>query len=398
MKHAAAIAAAPVLLLAASSASADPYRLRADAVGVTGAPQSPVGLIVLQGEDRERPWVDTEALVWAGSGKDQAADVLVVLVKLHDPTKRAELRLGRQMIATGAVRPLHLDGFDARWRAPIGTTFEGFGGVPVVTAFTPASWDWITGGRVAQSIADTTTIGVSYWQQQASAQLARQEAGFDFAAAPASWFDVSTRGAWDLIDPGLAEGTVSLAARMPELRPEIYATHRSPSRLLPATSLFAALGDIPSDVVGTAVKWYAAPRLDVLPTLAVRRAGGEAPSTYDVGFDASLRLTLRLDDRGDGAVAIEGRRQDLAPERWTGVRFVTRIPLERRITASTELELAVPDDPRGRGAVWPWGLLAVRWVPTDLWEVSSGVEAASTPRAAAEINALVRVSRRWGGP
>jgi hypothetical protein len=119
--------------------------------------------------------------------------------------------------------------------------------------------------------------------------------------------------------------------------------------------------------------------------------------TRDAGFDASLRLTLRLDDRGDGAVALEGRRQGTLPSRWTGLRLVARVPVARRVTASTELELVLPDD-TSRGSAWPWILGALRWVPADRWEVAGGVEAASTPTATAEVNALVRLSRSWGAP
>jgi hypothetical protein len=393
-----AVAAAPVVLLAATSASADPYRLRVDAVGITGAPQSPVGLVVLQGEDHERPWVETEALVWTGTGKDQAGDALVLLVKLHDAKKRVELRMGRQMIATGAIRPLHLDGADARWRLQTGTSLEAFGGIPVVPAYGHLQWDWVTGGRVAQALPGDTAVGATYWQQQDGAQLARQEAGLDFATAPARWFDLAGHGSYDLVDPGLVEATASLAARLPGWRPELYVTHRSPSRLLPATSLFSALGDVPSDVVGASARWYAAPRLDVVPTLALRRTNDELfGAGEDFGFDASLRVTLRLDDRGDGAIAIEGRRQDTLPSRWTGIRLATRVPVAWRVVASTELELVRPDDTT-RGSVWPWMLVALRWQPADRWELASGVEAASTPTAIREVNALVRLSRSWGAP
>jgi hypothetical protein len=389
-----AAAAAPVALLAATTAAADPYRLRVDAVGITSAPQTPVGLVVLQGEDHERPWVETEALVWTGAGKDQAGDALVLLVKLHDARKRVEARLGRQMIATGAVRPLHLDGVDATWRLQTGTSLEAFGGVPVVPAYSPVKWDWVTGARVAQSLAGNTTVGATYWQEQDGAQLARREAGLDFATAPARWLDLATHGSYDLIDPGVVEATASVATTLPGLRPEVYVTHRSASRLLPATSLFSALGDTPSDVAGAAARWYAAPRLDVVPTVALRRTSGGAE---DVGVDASLRVTLRLDDRGDGAIAVEGRRQDTLPNRWTGIRLVTRVPVAWRLIASTELELILPDD-TSRGALWPWMLMALRWTPADRWEFAGGLEAASTPTAVREVNALLRLSRSWGAP
>jgi len=58
----------------------------------------------------------------------------------------------------------------------------------------------------------------------------------------------------------------------------------------------------------------------------------------------------------------------------------------------------VPDDPRGRGAAWPWALVSLRYAPTKLWEVAGAVETASTPRNAFELNAMLRLSRTWGAP
>src|SRR5208282_1203562 len=119
---------------------------------------------------------------------------------------------------------------------------------------------------------------------------------------------------------------------------EIYATERSPSRLIPATSLFSALGDTPAQTVGGTLKWRMFPRLDVLPVVAVRDTGGY------VGVDGTFRVTLRLDDRGEGAIAAEGRRQGSGTDLWSGVRITTRIPLSARVRSSMELELVAPDD------------------------------------------------------
>jgi hypothetical protein len=378
--------------LAASPAAADPYRIRTDAIGITNAPQSPVGLLVLQGEDKLHPLVSAEALVWTGTGKDQAADALVVLVKLKDPSKISELRLGRQLIATGAIRPIHMDGADARATLPTGSSVEAFGGVPVAPAAGWNAYDWVAGGRAGQSLARDTAMGVSYLQRRERGQLSTEEVGFDLASAPTTWFDLASRGAYDLVSPGLAEGSVSLAARSETLRPELYAMHRSPSHLLPATSLFSALGDIPSNTLGASLRWRAFPRLDFLPTAAVRWVGA------DPGFDGTLKTTLRLDDLGAGALMLDLRRQDIAPDRWTGVRGAARVPLSRFFVASTELELAVPDDPRGRGSVWPWGLVALRWMPVHGWEAAGAVEAASTPKSTGSVNALLRLSYYTGSP
>ncbi len=375
-------------LLLARAASADPYRLRADAVGYTQATQSPVGLLVLQGEDRATPWASAEALAWAGN-RNGNADVLTALVRLHDPDNYGELRLGRQIITVGALRPLHVDGVDARLRSPTGTSLEGFGGLPVQPQFSYRAWDWATGARLAQSLGRFTSVGASYLQQRADGRVTFEEAGLDFASSPVPWFDLAAHGAYDLFDPGLAEVGLSLAGRFGDVRPELFATQRSPSHLVPATSLFSALGDVPSKTAGTAVKWKMFPRLDVLPTVAARSTDG------DVGVDATLRVTLRLDDRGEGALTAEGRRQGSGPDLWSGLRVALRVPVAPRLRASTELEVVTPDDPRGRGAVWPWGLVALRWLPAPRWEIAAAVEAASTPTATREVNALARLGWTW---
>lgn len=378
-------------------ARADPYRLRVDSVGYSQSPQSPVGLIILQGDGKPSSWVDAEGLVWAGSTSNNYNvsngnyDVLSALVRLHDPRNYVQLRLGRQMLTVGSLRPVHIDGADLRLRSPMGTSIEGFGGVPVEPQFGYKAYDWLAGGRLAQSIGSTTSIGVSYLQQREYGQLSYEDAGMDFAAAPARWFDLAAHGTYDLIDPGLAEAGASIAGRFGDFRPEIYATQRSPSRLIPATSLFSALGDTPSDVFGASLKWRMFPRLDVLPIVAARDVAGT------VGVDGTLRVTLRLDDRGDGAISFEGRRQGAGPDQWTGARLTTRIPLSARVRWSTELELVAPDDPRGRGTVWPWALVALRWIPVRHWEVAAAVEAASTATATREINGLARLSWSWEG-
>lgn len=384
---------APALAAAlgtSSLARADLYRLNADAVGYTGAPQSPVGLIILQGEGRPSSWVDAEAMAWGGNTNGNY-DVLSAMIRLHDPRNFAELRLGRQILTVGALRPVHMDGADIKLRAPTGTSIETYGGVPVEPQFAYKAYDWLAGGRAAQQFGGMTTVGVSYYQQRQDGQLSYENAGIDFATAPVRWLDLAAHGTYGLIDPGLAEAGVSLAGRFGDLRPELYATHRSPSYLMPATSLFSALGDTPSEIVGASLKWRMFPRLDVLPLVAVRETVG------DFGVDGTLRVTLRLDDRGDGVISVEGRRQGSGPDQWTGLRVTTRVPLTPKLRASTELELVAPDSPNGRGSLWPWGLVALRWAPYKHWDVAAAVEAASTPTATREVNGLARLGWSWGG-
>jgi hypothetical protein len=371
-----------------SRSQADPLRLRADAlVDTQSEAQSPTGLVVLQGEDKVRPWLGVEGLVWAGAKPGFTGDVLVLALHAREPHGYGELRVGRFVVATGAIFPVQIDGAEAIGRAPWGSTVEVFGGAPVVPRFGARAYDWLAGGRLAQHVTSKVTMGLSYMQRREDGDVSNEEIGADFAAAPTPWLDVAAKGAYDLTSPGIADGRVSAATRVDAFRFEAFASEQSPGRLLPATSLFSVLGDFPSQMIGGTVRWAAAPRLDVLASGAGQMvAGGE------LGMNAWIRSTLRLDEHGKGSLGVEVRRVDVSSARWTGFRVVAAQPLGLGFRFSTEIEIAVPDDPNGRGIAWPWGLMALGWRSRG-WEVAGAVEAASTPEYRYEANLLARVSR-----
>jgi hypothetical protein len=370
--------------LVATKGGAEPLRLRADALAETRAP---AGLVVLQGQDRQYPWVDAEALVWAGARTDATADVLVLTLKLRAPRGWGDLRLGRFVVSTGAIRPMPIDGVWAVGRAPFGLSAEAFTGLPVVPRLAMTVSDQASGGRLAQTITSRATLGVSYVEQRTHGRLDNQEMGADLAMIPASFLDIAARGAYDLVSQGVADANVSGATRFGAFRVELFGTHRSPSRLLPATSLFSVLGDFPSQVLGGTIRWAAAPRLDLLLTGGGQDIGGE------LGGYVTARGTLRLDDRGAGNIGLELRRQDVPSSQWTGVRVTASEPLGQYLRVSTEIEVAAPDAPGNGGKAWPWVLGALAWRPGKGWEAAGAIEAGSTPRYSFEWNGLLRVAR-----
>ena len=369
-----------------ADAMADPIRMRADAIAEAEGSASPVGLVVLQGHDPMRPWLDAETLVWAGAKPSWTGDVLVLMLRVHEPHGYGQLRVGRFVLATGAVHPVQMDGVHAIGRCPAGCTVEAFGGLPVVPRFGQRDYDWLAGGRVAQTIAGEATLGVSYVQRREAGEIANAEVGTDLAVAPARWLDFAAFGSYDLIDPGLAEARASAAARSGSFRFELFASQLSPGRLLPATSLFSVLGDFPSQTVGGTVRWRAAPRLDLLASGAGQDVGG------GLGSNEWIRGTLRLDDRGSGSLGLEVRRVNVPGAQWTGTRVIGTLPLGRGFTHSYEMEIVVPDHPDGGGVAWPWGLSSLSWRSHRGWEVAAAVEASSSPIHRYETNALMRVS------
>ncbi len=374
---------------AARTVCAEPLRLRADAVAEA---QAPAGLVILEGQDKVRPWLYAEGLVWTGTRSDPktdpAADVMVLAVRLRDPRGFGEIKGGRFVVSTGAVRPVQIDGAHALGRAPWQTTtLEAFAGAPVVPRFGTTGYDWLGGGRVAQTLASRATLGASYVQRRSHKDIADDEIGADLAAVPVPWLDLAGRSAYDLTSPGIADALASAAVRFAPMRVELFAAHRSPSRLLPATSLFSVLGDFPSQSIGSTVRWEAAPRLDLLASGAGQRVGGE------FGGNGFLRALLRTDERGEGSLGLEGRRQDVSTAKWTGLRGLASLPLGHGFRYATEIEIAVPDAPRGRGIAWPWGLVALSWRSASGWEAAGAAEASSTPEHRYQMNALFRVSR-----
>jgi hypothetical protein len=376
-----------------SGARADPLRLRADALAETQGTSSPAGIVVLQGEDAMRPWVAAEGLVWTGDRGGTGlvtGDVLVLTVRLREPHGYIEARAGRFVLATGAVFPVQIDGAHVIARAPWGSTVETFGGLPVVPRFGARSFDWLAGARVAQTVGGALAVGVSYLQRREDGEISNEEVGVDLAMAPVRWLDVAAVGAYDVTDPGLAEGRASAAVRSGDWRFELFGSQLSPGRLLPATSLFSVLGDLPSQTVGATARWRAAPRLDLLASGAGQEVAG------GFGGNGWVRATLRLDDPGNGSLGLELRRVDVPGVQWTGVRGIAAIPLGNGFRYSSEIEIVAADHPDGRGVAWPWGLSALSWRSDEGWELAGALEASATPQRRYEADALVRLSYALG--
>lgn len=383
------LAAMGAVMAASSPAMSDPLRLRADALATTA---SPAGLLVLETDAVPRPGMSAEAVVWmAGQrspGEDVTGDVLVIAVRARSKHGRANAQLGRFVSNLGALRPVHVDGASARFQLPQRLGIEAVAGVPVVLGLgTGRAWDWMTGARVSRRLGDGGSVGIAIAEQRDAGRLTMEELGVDAGSALGARDDVAARFAYDLANPGIAEVSASASHRKGGVRIELYARHRAASHLLPATSLFSVIGDVPAQRAGTVVTWKAAPRLDLIGDVALRRVDS------DFAEELVGRARLRLDDRGTSTVGGELRRSG-GSEGWTGARATARIGLPHKLAVSSELELVIPDEARGRGAVWPWALVAASWEHQD-WQAAVAIEASASPEYRHRVDGLLQLSRRW---
>ena len=401
------LAASIALLLLAPlpRAAAQPHSV---GVELWGQLDPNVGLVILEGSTRKYPYIDAEALVWAGAGSPQFGlsgneatfEALVVAIKVRDPRGITDTRLGRFILSTGAVRAVHVDGGHITLRAPSKTHFEAFGGVPVDGNIEGRKYDWIAGGRISQGLGKIGTLGGSYYNRYNAGQRSDEEVGVDFALRAAQWLDMAAKFSWEIVNPGLAEvlATISSQTKNHKLRGEVFATKRNPTRFLQQTSLFTVLGDLGTFKTGGNLFWRAAPRLD----LTVEGAALEAED--DWGWGGYLRGVLRTDDEGKGSVLGELRRQDVATSQWTGIRLAAVIPLfedhNQTVGLMPEFEIIIPDArTQETGNAWPWGRLALQWRHEKGWALAAAAEASSNQAQSIDVRGLARVSyqHKWQG-
>jgi hypothetical protein len=380
-----------VFALWANAASAEPLRLRADALATTAAP---AGLLVLDASGAAQPGLSAEAVVWIADGQalgeGTSGDVLVVAVDAHSQDGRMAGRLGRFVSVLGALRPVQVDGGALRLRLPLALDAELTGGVPVLPGLaTHRAWDWLVGGRVARRLGDWGSAGIAYEQRRDAGRLVTEEIGVDAGAALGSHDDAGARLAYDVANPGVAEISLTASHRGKRVRGELYASYRAASHLLPATSLFSVLGDVPAERAGAVITWTAAPRLDVIADAGIRRVDA------DVAPELVFRARLKLDPRGASALSAELGRSGIGADAWTGARAAGRVALPHALAISTELELVRPDEPRGRGALWPWALGAISW-DRGAWQAAVAIEASASPEYLSRVDALFQLGRRWG--
>ena len=345
------------------------------------------GLLILHSGYRNSPLVEADVLAFMDVTRaDVGGDVLSANIGVREPHGYGQLRLGRFILSTGAVRPVQLDGLSILARAPFGSTLEAFAGMPVAPDFGPRAFDWLVGARAAQRLHDTLAFGVSYLQRRDAGMLATEEVGGDVTLRPSAWLNINALAAWDLLTQGLAEARITGYAHSEAIELELFGSRRIAARLLPATSLFSVISDAPSTEAGANANWHAFPRLDLGSTLAFEAL------EHTAGYRAALRSTLRFSDDGPGEVTVEAVRRDLSDDGYSGAALYLSVPVTDALRPHASVELAAPDHPRGRGELWPWARVGASYAFGGAWLLAAALSARSTPLVSSELSGLVRIA------
>jgi hypothetical protein len=375
-----------VVLGLTSFADAQSFRSSAETWGQS---YRPAGLVNLEARSHVYPWIRGETQIWAGQAPrsdNPTGQVVILSAMVQEPTGHFALRAGRFVLATGAVRPVHLDGAHAQVRTQFGSQLEVFGGVPVSLALSARAYDWLLGGRFAQRLGAFGVLGMSYVEQRDHGRETNQELGADLALYILRQLSVSGRAAYDLAARGVAETTLTGSYGSSERRIEVFGSLRNASLIMPSTSLFSVLSNEASLQTGVSGRVRVAPRLRLEGLVAYRAQGDRA------GVRARVGGTLWLSD--DQGSALEGfvTRDGVGDGQWTGVRVLLMREVITDLRLMGEIELVAPDHARDSGAVWPWGRLSARYTLLEHWQLSMGAEGSSSPRFTKLFQGLVRVA------
>lgn len=335
----------------------------------------------------DHPLIDVDAVVGLAADDGSEDDVLRASIGFQEPHGRGDARVGRLMLATGAVRPVHVDGAIVTARAPSGSSVELFLGKPVAPEAAQSEFDLLGGARVAHWLSqERLGAGISYLHRRDAGQVASEEVGADLALRPVGWLSVSTVLAWDTVAAGLADARLSARAHGGDVAVETFAAHRVAAGLMPATSLFATLSDTATSDAGADLTWTALPRLDLGGTLVLE----SAPDT--LGHRAAARVRLRLDDDGRGHVLSEANRRTHGDVTWTALRVASTLPLASALHAHASIELVSKHPAGAPRAIWPWTQLGASYTLGPRIRLTAAYEAKTSPDQRFAWNTLLRVS------
>jgi hypothetical protein len=358
------------------------------AVDTWGQTYRPAGLVQVESRVKSYPWLNAEAQVWAGRSplaEEGYGDVVALALRARDPLGRGEGAAGRFVLTTGAVRPVHIDGGYLKGQTSRGFAVEAFGGVPVVPRFQRRAYDWLVGTRASQRLSRYGVLGASFVERRDQGRQIDQEVGGDLSLYPLHWLSAAGRASYDLVSRGLSEVQVTTSMGSSARRLELFGSLRNPSLILPATSLFSVLSNVPSAQAGLSGRMRVAPRLTLDALLAYRQAA----EVFGVRAQASGRLWL--DDEGKSALEGTLTRDGVEGARWTGLRALAYHDFFQAFRLSGELELVIADESRLGSRLWPWGRVSARYLLRETWLFSAGVEGNSSPEFVKLVQALFRV-------
>lgn len=274
----------------------------------------------------------------------------------------ADIKIGRQMVYSGATRGLHLDGIYASYESPIHLGIEAHGGL-VVSPYRGPEWyreqpgnlsyddfgagfsdweregDYAVGGRVFYRLAGKVSAGVSVLHVTEFDEVDRQLFGVDLDMTPLKWFGATGNATMDIMSTKLQEAnlgmdfypheTVSISADYRHADPTLYLSH---------LSIFSVFSMEEYDAVGGVIRlkplgWlqFHAGYHHRFYSYVKEEFDDLGDSTYgadtDTGYDIDAGAIIKYGAKGAGMVLLDYNRLGEDEQGIHALRLGTIIPM-----------------------------------------------------------------------
>jgi hypothetical protein len=282
--------------------------------------------------------VDMAHLRWDnGTSSEVTGDLSVGYVQGQVAQRHVQLRLGREVVATGVARMIQLDGGDVLVILPAGFQLSGYVGSPVsqrfstrsgIVSWNPVGGDLAYGGRLSWSLpipgvpGRGLDLGASTNFVEDSGNPVRQEVGADFRLQPLDDLSFSGFGAYSIYDQRFSEANL-VGTWTPTHKLHLSADWRfvAPDLLLARNSILSVFAATTRKSYGAGATYELSRGLKVGADYhLVVEPGATSGSTY-YGTDLAGHVDW---ERGKTLVGVEGIYLDSLDNGYVGARVYGR--------------------------------------------------------------------------
>ena len=192
-------------------------------------------------------------------------DINLMFLRADFLDRTVSLRIGRQIVADGTARMIHLDGANLQLALPGGFGLSGYAGTPVQPRFearggpmtvgnTEATF--ASGGRASWRYPGLLEVGASVAFATDHGDPSRQEVGADFRLTPHEMISLVGSGWWSLYEDRMGEGSIAaVLTPVRHLEVSLDYRHVEPDLFLPRNSILSVFAADKRDDVGGSVHW-----------------------------------------------------------------------------------------------------------------------------------------------
>jgi hypothetical protein len=376
---------------------------------------------LLSVRDVDTPWatdsVDIELSAWGGlhltsPELERPSDGEVTVANVAHRAEPLQLRLGRQFVAQGSARLVHIDGASAEIGLPDGPALSGYYGYTVYPRWndrygyvslgsayddllgepqrlprTQRSGSFAAGARAAYRHRELGEVGLSLHEQHAARELVHRELGFDLEVSVYDPHRLSLSSVFDADTSALAQAVVAAEATLSkELDAMVEYRRLLPGALLPKDAVLSVFATDRLDEMGGELRYRPATRLtlEALAFLGRFERG-------DLGYRSELRVIGYPDKRRRLLLRGSYARSRSAAGGYNALSLAARFQALERLRLVAEQHLYVYDAPVRDVRFSTVEAASAELRATDSISVMIGGSVYSTPLERFDAQALLRL-------